>query len=386
MTETIEANLSRAHDQSHSADLGAFDALLSCFGQLPRIIGSGRLTPRDRIEQVDGWFFGFFSYLASGPPGHRLEELLALSRAGVLRFLGADLTVEGDEVTGRFVARTSSSPEVTTASVFVEARLPAPHLARTHDRLLQALVRARRGRRGRPGRSHGRGGVPDRTARRRGTRPEGPDRLRRGSPTALRRGCPDQPTAGRHVLPTSHQRGRVPPDGCPRSEPAPSRGSRDLPRPAVTLTTADLIDIRQLLATYGLVVDDHLWDRVDEVFAEDFVFDRSAFGIPDLHGAADVIATFKGRNLYAHHTTDVVITEDGRRHGVGPQQVDRLPQRGPAPVRGLPRRRGAHRCRLAPPAPLRGGAGTEVLRLSPTGAGWGRRVGPPRRPAARAAW
>jgi hypothetical protein len=78
----------------------------------------------------------------------------------------------------------------------------------------------------------------------------------------------------------------------------------------VTLTTADLIDIRQLLATYGLVVDDHLWDRVDEVFAEDFVFDQSAFGIPDLHGAADVIATFKGRNLYAHHTTDVVITED----------------------------------------------------------------------------
>jgi len=140
VTEGLETNLSRAHVQTHSADLAAFYALLSCFGQLPRIVTSGRLSPRDRIEHVDGWYFGFFSYLASGPPGHRLEELLALSRGGVLRFLGADLTVEGDEATGRFVARTSSSPEVTTASVFVEARLPAPHLARTHDRLLQALV------------------------------------------------------------------------------------------------------------------------------------------------------------------------------------------------------------------------------------------------------
>lgn len=135
----IADNLRRAHSQTHSADLGAFTALLSCFWQLPRILSSGRLTTRSRIDDADGWFFGFFSYLASGPPGHRLEELLALQRAGILHFLGAGLRVEADETLGRFVASSASVPGTVVADALVDARLPSPHVERTRDTLIANL-------------------------------------------------------------------------------------------------------------------------------------------------------------------------------------------------------------------------------------------------------
>lgn len=76
------------------------------------------------------------------------------------------------------------------------------------------------------------------------------------------------------------------------------------------MTPDDAMMINQLLADYGHVVDDHDWDRAHEVFAEDFVFEMGD-GRPDLQGIADIVATFKGRNMYAHVTTNVTITEDG---------------------------------------------------------------------------
>lgn len=66
------------------------------------------------------------------------------------------------------------------------------------------------------------------------------------------------------------------------------------------LSADDIVANQSLLADYGHVVDDHDWDRAHEVFAQDFVFER-ADGRPDLHGIADVVATFRGRNMYARH-------------------------------------------------------------------------------------
>ncbi|WEB43376.1 FAD/NAD(P)-binding protein [Streptomyces yunnanensis] len=124
----IEADLARRHDPAHSPDLAVFLALLSVYGQLTRLGDHGP------------WWHGFFSFLASGPPGPRLRQLLALSRAGVVRFLGAGLTVTADEARGVFRAESVSVPgERTEARALVEARLPEPSVARTRDRLLHAL-------------------------------------------------------------------------------------------------------------------------------------------------------------------------------------------------------------------------------------------------------
>ncbi|MEU7487952.1 FAD/NAD(P)-binding protein [Streptomyces sp. NPDC042319] len=124
----IQADLDRRHDPAHSPDQAVFLALLSVYGQLTRF---GDLGP---------WWHGFFSYLASGPPGPRLRQLLALSRAGVVKFLGADVTVTADEGAGLFRAGSASLPGTeVTARALVEARLPAPSVTHSRDALLRDL-------------------------------------------------------------------------------------------------------------------------------------------------------------------------------------------------------------------------------------------------------
>ncbi|MFF9349794.1 FAD/NAD(P)-binding protein [Streptomyces sp. NPDC014734] len=124
----ITADLERRHDPARSPDLAVFLGLLSAYGQLIRLGDTG-----------DRWH-GFFSYLASGPPGPRLRQLLALSRAGVVRFLGAGMTVETDESRGLFVAGSATVPgERVAARALVEARLPDPSTERSRSPLLQDL-------------------------------------------------------------------------------------------------------------------------------------------------------------------------------------------------------------------------------------------------------
>ncbi|ARF71765.1 adenylate cyclase [Kitasatospora albolonga] len=124
----ITADLTRRHDPDHSTDLAVFLGLLSAYAQLVR------------LGDIGTWWHGFFSYLASGPPGPRLEQLLALSRAGVVRFLGAEVTVEADEERGVFRAGSATVPgEHVEARALVEARLPDPSIRHTASPLLRTL-------------------------------------------------------------------------------------------------------------------------------------------------------------------------------------------------------------------------------------------------------
>ncbi|MFJ8822244.1 FAD/NAD(P)-binding protein [Streptomyces sp. NPDC102467] len=122
----ITADLERRHNPAHSPDLAVFLGLLSVYGQVVR------------LGDIGNWWHGFFSYLASGPPGPRLRRLLALSRAGVVKFLGADLRISAEDGVFRATGATVVG-HVVEARALVEARLPEPTLARTRDRLLREL-------------------------------------------------------------------------------------------------------------------------------------------------------------------------------------------------------------------------------------------------------
>jgi hypothetical protein len=139
----IAQDVARRENPEFSADLGAFLALLSVYGSLPRLVAAGRLTARSVAEDLDGWWHGFFSFLASGPPGFRLRQLLALSRAGIVRFAGADLRIGTDETTGTFTAASPTvSGHTVHATALIEAYVPAASLDRTADPLLRHLHRA----------------------------------------------------------------------------------------------------------------------------------------------------------------------------------------------------------------------------------------------------
>ena len=140
LRDRVARDVARREDPRHSVDLGAFLALLSVYGTLASYVAAGRLAARSVARELDGWWQGFFSFVASGPPGFRLRQLHALSRAGLLHFLGGDLRVGTEPATGAFVA---SSPTVPghriRANALVEAYLPEASLARTGDPLLRVL-------------------------------------------------------------------------------------------------------------------------------------------------------------------------------------------------------------------------------------------------------
>ncbi|MFD5078193.1 FAD/NAD(P)-binding protein [Streptomyces sp. NPDC058371] len=122
----IEGDLTQRHNPAHSPDSAVFFGLLSVYGQLVRL---GDIGP---------WWHGFFSFMASGPPGPRLRQMQALSRAGILRFVGAGMTVTAED--GVFRAGSATVPGATIeARALVEARLPHPTVERTRDTLLAEL-------------------------------------------------------------------------------------------------------------------------------------------------------------------------------------------------------------------------------------------------------
>jgi uncharacterized NAD(P)/FAD-binding protein YdhS len=136
----IQTDLDLRTRPEHSATLGLFVALLTSLYTLSEIIDSPKWSARSRVRDLHGWWQGYFSFIASGPPGHRLEELIALSEAGVVEFLGGDLRVTADETTGLFHAGSANVDRVVTAAALVDARLPDTSVSRSDNELLRALI------------------------------------------------------------------------------------------------------------------------------------------------------------------------------------------------------------------------------------------------------
>ena len=122
----------------HSETLALFTSLLKSYMDLGRLVPSERLNARSQRE-VQGWWHGFFSFVDSGPPPRRLREMLAIHRAGLLQFIGPGLEIEAAEYSGRFVARSAQSGITVSATALIEARLPAPSVARSANPLLRQL-------------------------------------------------------------------------------------------------------------------------------------------------------------------------------------------------------------------------------------------------------
>jgi hypothetical protein len=138
--ERIAEDLRQHVDDRHTPHLGAFVAMLSVYTECSRLAGSGALSARSRAFDL-AWWQSFFNAVASGPPGFRVRELLALSRAGFISFLGAGMWVEAAEDGFRAGSATLPGAPPVTATVLIDARLPDSSAARTCDPLLAGLMR-----------------------------------------------------------------------------------------------------------------------------------------------------------------------------------------------------------------------------------------------------
>ncbi|WP_165831836.1 FAD/NAD(P)-binding protein [Brachybacterium endophyticum] len=114
-----------------------FQVLLRITGGLARQLPAERLSPASR-GSYPGLWHSLFSFVCSGPPPHRLQQILALERAGLVHFLGPRLQVRADESTGRFSAEGAGGARV-EARALVDAFLPSPTVEGSANRFLRVL-------------------------------------------------------------------------------------------------------------------------------------------------------------------------------------------------------------------------------------------------------
>ena len=134
----IETDLHARTRGDASSARALFQLLLRLHGVLVDQLPATRLRPGAQGD-YPRWWHSLFSFVDSGPPPHRLHQLLALERAGVVRFLGPRVQVRAEESTGRFTARGAAGAHV-TADALLDAFLPEASLVESTNPLLRDLV------------------------------------------------------------------------------------------------------------------------------------------------------------------------------------------------------------------------------------------------------
>ncbi|MFG2603349.1 FAD/NAD(P)-binding protein [Streptomyces sp. NPDC048514] len=117
----------------------ALDVLRDLRNEIRLAVDHGGLHGESYRTDLDNWYTPLNAFLSIGPPARRVDEMIALIEAGVLRVIGPDLWVTADET-----GYTAGSPLVPGSEVrvgaLVEARLPDITLTRTDDPLLRRLL------------------------------------------------------------------------------------------------------------------------------------------------------------------------------------------------------------------------------------------------------
>jgi len=81
----------------------------------------------------------------------------------------------------------------------------------------------------------------------------------------------------------------------------------------VTLSVEDRLAVHELLSLHGHLMDGGEFDRMEELFCSDVVYDVSAFGLGELHGHEAITRASLAlgeANPIGHHVTNICVTED----------------------------------------------------------------------------
>lgn len=158
-------------DDARRSALGEDDPVKMAIGALHHgravlktAVADGGITDESWVAGLRGWFESFVEGLASGPPALRAEQLAALARAGVVRFVGPDPKFGVDRHAGTFTAASpwvgggpgsrraavqvpggtgagDAQGEAVAARCLVEALAPANKVTINESPLLEQLLR-----------------------------------------------------------------------------------------------------------------------------------------------------------------------------------------------------------------------------------------------------
>lgn len=119
----------------------ALDVLRDLRNEVRLAVDHGGLDGNSHRDELDGWYTPLNAFLSIGPPAFRIQQMIALIEAGVLRLTGPGASIQVDSAAQAFVCDT---PEIAgppiKAGVLIEARLPEPDVRRPADPLVRQLL------------------------------------------------------------------------------------------------------------------------------------------------------------------------------------------------------------------------------------------------------
>lgn len=119
----------------------ATDVLRDIRNEVRQIIDHSGLDGDSYRQELEGWYTPLNAYLSIGPPAGRVEEMVALIEAGVVRPLGPGMWVRQDPDGTGFLAGSAGVEDfVVRATALIEARLPGVDVRRSADPLVRHLM------------------------------------------------------------------------------------------------------------------------------------------------------------------------------------------------------------------------------------------------------
>ena len=126
----------------HSPLKSLFPVLWQARALLKELVAEGRVSPDSFVREIRGWFEDFVSGLCDGPPPQRFAELIALARAGLVRFAGPQVRITASRFgeAAAFVATSPAVPGEIRARALVDASSPANRVLQADDILIHGML------------------------------------------------------------------------------------------------------------------------------------------------------------------------------------------------------------------------------------------------------
>ncbi|WP_170063518.1 FAD/NAD(P)-binding protein [Rathayibacter tritici] len=142
LTRVIRSDISHSVQGNVDSPLkAALEVLRDSRASIRGLVDFGGLTPRSHRDEFLAWFAPRASFLAAGPPVHRVRQVLALIEAGSLTIVGPDVRVRVSKDSPGFVM---DSPHVCSppsrVSMLIDARIPTPNVSSDTSTLTRSLL------------------------------------------------------------------------------------------------------------------------------------------------------------------------------------------------------------------------------------------------------
>lgn len=119
----------------------ALDAMRDLRNEIRQIVDHCGISGDSYRDDLQKWYTPFNAFVSIGPPVRRIEEMIALIEAGVLRVVGPGMEVHPAPDGSAFLVSSAKVPgEPVQVTTLIEARLPEPDIRTTTDPLLGGLL------------------------------------------------------------------------------------------------------------------------------------------------------------------------------------------------------------------------------------------------------